>query len=63
MHFISMEEGNSDKNTEIDWKNTFEDQMREGAPRNNQDPQNIERKENFPLIQKNQRIGTPPRKP
>ncbi len=62
MHFISMEEGNSDKNTEIDWKNTFEDQMRESAPRNNQDPQNIERKEDFPSIQKNQRIGPPTRK-
>jgi hypothetical protein len=58
-----MEEGNSDKNTEIDWKNTYEDQMREGAPRNNKSAQNIERKENFPSIQKNQRIGPPPRKP
>ncbi|MHA1623521.1 MAG: hypothetical protein ACTSWH_00170 [Promethearchaeota archaeon] len=58
-----MEEGNSDKNTEIDWKNTFEEQMREGAPKNNSGSQNIERKENFPSIQKNQRkINPSPKK-
>ena len=50
IHFISMEE---DKNSEIDWKNTFDEQIQGVSP------QNIERKVHNPSFQENLKKSQP----
>ncbi|MHA1474485.1 MAG: hypothetical protein ACTSQ5_04790 [Promethearchaeota archaeon] len=47
-----MDEEPSDKNTEIDWKNTYDEQIKGVERQNNVHVQNIERKELIPSIQK-----------
>ncbi len=58
-----MEEEPSDKNTEIDWKNAYEEQMNGADYKNDINVQISERKEFTPPIQENQKKnGSPPKK-
>jgi len=61
-HLISMEEQPSDKNTEIDWENAYDEQMKGPEHQNNTDVQISERKEFTPSIQENQKKNVPPPK-
>ena len=57
-----MEEQPSDKNTEIDWENAYEEQMKGPEHQNNKNVQISERKEFTPSIQENQKKNGPPPK-
>ncbi|MHA1740148.1 MAG: hypothetical protein ACTSWD_16265, partial [Candidatus Heimdallarchaeota archaeon] len=45
-----MEEGNSDKNTEIDWKNAYDEQMSDNGSKSNIDDQNLDQQQNTTQI-------------